>query len=283
MDGSLVQWLLKREPLRAWKGEDKIPWNDPDFSQRMLEVHLDQSTGLASRPFAKIDQHVEFIHREVLLGKPSRILDLGCGPGFYAHRLTSLGHEVTGIDFSPASIEFARSHGGGRFMQDDLLTASYGEGWDLVTFLFGEPNTFAPSDLKLIVVKAHKALNPGGVLLMEVTKHEAVRAMGDQSPTWDASPGGLFHPGPHLWLQESRWDEGAQAAKSRWHIVAEGEAPNSFGCTTQSWTEEQMRDLLGQAGFQGIQIYPSMKGNHDPESPEAMAWLAAKPSDDGVS
>lgn len=283
MDGSLVQWLLKREPLRAWTGEDKIPWNDPGFSQRMLEVHLDQSTGLASRPFAKIDQHVQFIHQEVLQEKPSRILDLGRGPGFYAQRLTSLGHEVTGIDFSPASIDFARSHGGGRFVLDDLLTADYGEGWDLVSFLFGEPNTFAPKDLRKIIDRAWTALKPKGKLLLEVTRPEAVMAMGGQGPVWAASPGGLFHPGPHLWLQESVWDEDSEAAKTRWHVLPEEGEPFSFSCTTQSWAEDQLRRQLADSGFCEVRIYPSMTGEPDPECPEVMAWLALKPFDDGVS
>ncbi len=283
MDPSLVQWLLNRAPLKAWTGEDKIPWNEPEFSRRMLEVHLDQSTGLASRPFAKIDRHVQFIHHGVLDARTSRILDLGCGPGLYAHRLVILGHEVAGIDFSPASTEYAKSQGGGNFTQDDLLQADFGEGHDLVTFLFGEPNTFSPSDLKVILGKAYLALKPGGKLLLEVTKSEAVRGMGDQGQSWAASEKGLFHPAPHFWLQESVWDDDAQAAKTRWHVLPEGGDPFSFGCTTQAWTEEQMRRALGESGFQEVSIYPSMTGKPDPECPEALAWLSVRPCDDGVS
>lgn len=35
------------------------------------------------------------------------MLDLGCGPGLYSHRLATLGHRVHGIDFGPASIAYA--------------------------------------------------------------------------------------------------------------------------------------------------------------------------------
>jgi SAM-dependent methyltransferase len=38
---------------------------------------------------------------------PSRVLDLGCGPGFLMQLLHERGIDVHGVDFSPASIELA--------------------------------------------------------------------------------------------------------------------------------------------------------------------------------
>lgn len=43
-----------------------------------------------------------------LLPKKPRILDLGCGPGHESMRLSSLGAEVTGIDFSEECIRIAQ-------------------------------------------------------------------------------------------------------------------------------------------------------------------------------
>ena len=59
------------------------PWNDPDFSQRMLKEHLSQRHDAASRRTPTIKKHVNWIHNVVLDGKPSHVLDLGCGPGLY--------------------------------------------------------------------------------------------------------------------------------------------------------------------------------------------------------
>ena len=96
--------IINRSPTpQPWDEGENIPWNDPEFSQRMLAEHLTQEHDAASRKFAKIDRHVQWIHKNVLGGKPARILDLGCGPGLYALRLARLGHQHTGIDFSPAS------------------------------------------------------------------------------------------------------------------------------------------------------------------------------------
>lgn len=283
MDQSFVSKLLSRSALKAWTQDDKIPWNEPDFSQRMLEVHLDQETGLASRPSAKIDLQCSFIHDRILGGRPSRILDLGCGPGLYSHRLSALGHSVRGIDFSPASIDYARSHGEGEFDLGDLLDAEFGDGFDLVTFLFGEPNTFSPSDLEAILAKASGALNPGGKILLEVTRPHVVRAMGRRGSTWFTSKGDLFHPGPHLLLQESGWDEGAKAAKTRWHIVPEQGEAFTFGSTTQRWSGAEMGRMLRRHGFMEVETFPSMTGEPDPDCPEATVWLGIKPSDGAAS
>ncbi len=40
----------------------------------------------------------------------ARILDIGCGGGFLTNALAASGHQVTGFDLSPKSLEVARSH-----------------------------------------------------------------------------------------------------------------------------------------------------------------------------
>jgi len=50
--------------------------------------------------------HISRIHRllESMLGRPPRVLDLGCAQGFFSFRLAELGATVLGIDFQPANI-----------------------------------------------------------------------------------------------------------------------------------------------------------------------------------
>ena len=131
-----------------WDGAYKIPWDDPDFSRRMLAEHLSQDHELASRRVEWIDRQVEWIHSGLLGGQPAEVLDLGCGPGFYAHRLTSLGHRCRGIDFGPASIEHARKHNPDpsrcEFILDDIRHAAFGGPYDLAMLLYGEVNVFPP-------------------------------------------------------------------------------------------------------------------------------------------
>ena len=105
-----LQDIVDRElPPKPWAEGEKIPWNDPGFSERMLKEHLSQEHDMASRRQAVIDKHVSWIHDTCLNGKRGRVLDLGCGPGFYSQRLARLGNHCVGIDFSPASIAYAQS------------------------------------------------------------------------------------------------------------------------------------------------------------------------------
>ena len=149
--------LVRRQPTPPpWSEGEKIPWDDPGFSERMLAEHLSQEHGRASRAVKTIERHVEWVHRELLGGSPSRVLDLGCGPGLYSNRLAALGHECVGIDFSPASIAYARAQATAsqlacRYMLEDIRSANYGAGFDLVMLIFGELNVFTRADATSIL------------------------------------------------------------------------------------------------------------------------------------
>ena len=88
---NLTDLINRSSPPLPWDEGDNIPWNEPDFSRRMLNEHLSQAHDAASRRFAIIDQHVDWIHNKLLAGQSTKILDLCCGPGFYTSRLAKLG------------------------------------------------------------------------------------------------------------------------------------------------------------------------------------------------
>ena len=51
--------LVKRQPAPIpWAEGEKIPWNEPGFSARMLKDHLNQNHDLASRRLEKVEQQV---------------------------------------------------------------------------------------------------------------------------------------------------------------------------------------------------------------------------------
>ena len=135
---NIMQLMKRIETPEPWSEGEKIPWNDPEFSERMLKFHLTQEHDLASRRFEIIDKHVDWIHNK-LGEKPSKILDLACGPGLYSNRLTKLGHSCRGIDFGPASIKYAREQAIKEkveivYVLGDIRTADYGDNNDLAGF-----------------------------------------------------------------------------------------------------------------------------------------------------
>ena len=273
--------VQRRIPPEPWSEGDKIPWHEPEFSERMLREHLSQEHDLASRRLSVIDAHVDWIHNRLLQGKPARVLDLGCGPGFYTSRLAGMGHSCTGIDFSPASIRHARQQAGAEqssctYVQEDLRRADFGTGFDLVMFVFGELNVFRPAEAEAILRKAGTALAPGGVLLLEVHRFGAVEEAGKQTPFWNAAEGGLFAATPHVWLQESFWDATAQAAVMRYFVIDVGGAVRRMTQTIQAYTDDDYQRMLERSGFASVEILPSFRPSEDQNRDNLMLIVARK-------
>jgi SAM-dependent methyltransferase len=275
--------IVRRRPVPLpWSEGETIPWNEPAFSRRMLAEHLSQAHDAASRRFEIIDAHVAWIHHSILSARSSKILDLGCGPGLYASRLAALGHACVGIDFSPASIAYARQHAQAQglrctYIQQDIRQAEYGEGFDLVMLIFGEFNVFRPADARSILEKANRALVESGTLLLEPHTIEAVRTEGQKPATWSAFESGLFSDQPHLYLRENFWDEHLNAATKRYIIVdALTGSVTRYGASMQAYTQEQYQALLEECGFGEVAFYPSLRGEVDPSQEGLLAITTRK-------
>lgn len=264
---------------RPWAEGDKIPWNEPEFSRRMLKEHLTQAHDAASRRTPTIRKHVNWIHHSVLGNRPSHILDLGCGPGLYSSRLAALGHTCHGIDFSPASISYAKklTDTKCRFSLADVRTAEFGQGYDLAMFIYGEFNVFTKPDARRILKKAYQSLLRGGKLLLEISTYDGVEQLGNQPATWYSAPKGLFSDKPHLCLMESFWNDLRHVATERYIIVdAETGEVNRYASSTQAYDEHSIKSLLRETGFKGIRFYPSLTGKDESGADEFLVIVAEK-------
>lgn len=255
--------IVRREsPPAPWSEGEKIPWDDPAFSERMLREHLSQLHDGASRRMEHIDAHVRWLHQSVLGSQPTRILDLGCGPGLYTVRLAALGHDCVGIDFSPASIAYARNASPSiEYIHDDIRLAPYSSAFGMLMLIYGELNTFRPSDAQLILSKAHAALTPGGSIVVEVHPFDVVRAKGMEPATWRTSSGGLFSPRPHLILEDSFWDAVAHATTHRYFIIdAATSEVTRCSESMQAYTDDELHRLLRSSGFNRVDTFGSLSG-----------------------
>jgi SAM-dependent methyltransferase len=277
----LIDLIQRQTVPLPWSEGEKIPWNEPGFSWRMLAEHLSQAHDAASRRFEIIDQHVEWIHHTVLSGKPSKILDLGCGPGLYTSRLAERGHACVGIDFSPASISYAVEYAHEHqlpcsYTEQDIRLADFGEGFDLVMLIYGEINVFRPADARSILEKAHPALVDGGRLLLEVHTFDAVRAIGEQPVSWYSSESGLFSDQPHLCLIENFWDAGQNVATERYFILdALTGSLTRYAASTQAYTDEQYREKL-EGSFAEREFWPTLSGAEDDTQSDFFVIVARK-------
>jgi len=262
--------LVNRKPVpMSWSEGEKIPWNDPEFSARMLEHHLTQEHDMASRRLTIIDKHCTWINKQT--NPHSTILDLACGPGLYSERLTQKGHKLTGIDFGPASIKHAKEQAQAKnltidYKLEDIRTADYGTDNDLVLFIYGEFNVFKTSDIKQILTKAHKSLTQGGKLIIEPNRYETIKNEGTSPPSWYTSQGGLFSPKPHICLTENFWHPDQNTATNRYIIIdTETGTVTLHASSMIAYTRDDYSKLLTEAGFTTIEFHESLTGEETEE------------------
>jgi len=277
--------VTRKAPPEPWSEGEKIPWNEPAFSERMLREHLSQKHDLASRRLNLIDAHVDWIHNRLLSRKPARILDLGCGPGLYTSRLAQMGHACTGIDFSPASIRYAREQAAEdgldcTYVHADVRAAEFGSGFDLVMFLYGELNVFRPGAARAILEKARASLAPGGTLLLEPHRFATVKKVGTQAPFWQSAEAGLFSDNPHLWLRENFWDAQGRTATTRYFIIdAATGAVTRMADTMQAYRDQEYHRLLEDIGFVEVELLPAFEMSPAQERDNLMLIKARRPTE----
>jgi SAM-dependent methyltransferase len=217
-----------------------------------------------------------------LSGHSAKILDLGCGPGLYSSRLARLGHDCLGIDYGPASIAHAEAEArkdGLRctYRHQDIRTAEYGSGFDLVMLIFGEFNVFRPTEAMSILQKAHRALADGGILLLEPHTFSVIERLGGRRPFWYSAQSELFSDSPHLYLEESFWDASSSVATIRYYIVdaATGKVTR-YAQSLQAYTDEEYNSVLLDNGFKAISRCPSLTGKQDPTQSDLFALIGRK-------
>ncbi len=242
-----------------WVDGEKIPWNDPGLSSRILSSHLSQDTDWASRRYELVDRQVEWINSRLKPG--SRVLDLGCGPGFYTQRLSGLGHTCVGVDFSPASIEYAALKAADQGTPQEALSYVLADirdykpdgAFDCVMMIFGEINVFTEEDARRIFKLSHQSLKPGGLFVLEGHTYNAVLETGN-SPTlwWHSAEGeGLMTDKAHLCLQENFWDEKSRTATTRYYIIEGETAEVRLFCSSMTaYSDEDYARILSETGFQ---------------------------------
>lgn len=249
----LTLWNASRANVDASGAGAKIPWDEPDFSLRMLEQHLNQEHDWASRRGPIIAAHAAWIAEQ--LSVPSRILDMGCGPGLYTQALAERGHQCVGVDFSPASIEYARQRSADcdpkpEYILGDIRNYRSNQKFDCIIMIFGEFNAFIRKDAALLLEHCAEMLTENGLFILEAHTYDAVRAMGEAPATWQRHATGLFSAGPHLCLRENSWNAAEASALSRYFIIdAADTAVRQYVSFMQAYRLESYTKMLSSAAL----------------------------------
>lgn len=278
-----VLWRIynRPDPPPLWAGGGNLPWNDPDFSARMLREHLDESHGAATRQAAERAAQLDWLWERLALRPGSRVLDLTCGPGLYAVPLARRGAIVTGVDFSPASIAYARNLAAEAgvvercaFIEADVRDFVPEPGsFDAALFLYGQLAVFPRETAAALLRMAAAALRPGGRLGVELL--DPARVDKKDSSWWFTDDKGLWGDRPFLHLGERRWNAAERTSVERFYILhLESGAADEIVLCDQTYEPQEMIALMRAAGFAGAQSYPAWDGLELYDAGEWMVYIA---------
>jgi len=148
-------------------------WTNEHTSEQMLAYHLNGNIDVSSRNTEFIDCSVEWICSHFGVGAGTKIADFGCGPGLYTTRLAKRQADVTGIDFSKRSIQYAQqvaAHEGLsiRYVNQNYLEFETDERFDLILMIMCDFCALNPEQRKKMLGKFHTMLKPDGSVLLDV-------------------------------------------------------------------------------------------------------------------
>ncbi len=233
-----------------------IPWGEKKFSRRSLALHLDQSTDVNSRRQFIIKKQINWLHHFILKQQCVNILDLACGPGLYLAELSKFGHNCTGIDISPAAIDYAKAHFSNiHFLCQDIMTATLEEKFDVILLNFGWFHNFQKPVAKKLLKQITAHLSSGGKVVLELIHSKKIKDYGEAPPCWHRTKSGIFSDSPYLFLQENNWSERNKLAELHYHILQPNRPIRSYKQIYQAYQDQELIQLLEQFNLKEFHFF----------------------------
>lgn len=161
-----------------------------ELSEISRETLSHYSTGAASfwegTRDHDVSQNIEALLRAIEAPPPSKILDLGCGPGRDLATFSSMGHSPVGLDGSQAFCEMAREHARCPVLHQDFLSLELPhaefDGIFANASLFHVPT----QELPRVLAALRDSLKKDGVLFSSNPR-------GNNSEGWNGQRFGAYH------------------------------------------------------------------------------------------
>ncbi|MEX1375834.1 MAG: class I SAM-dependent methyltransferase [Eubacteriales bacterium] len=251
---------LSQNPKPYDKGTS-VMWTDSRITPKLLETHLNENFNAASRTPERIEKIVDFISKCIVKENAS-ILDLGCGPGLYAERLTKLGHKVTGVDFSQNSIDYAAKNAEEKGMKIDYvcgnyLDIDYTNKFDLVMIIYCDFGVLSENDRNILIKKIYNSLKPGGIFIFDSYNKNALDSISFEK-TWDLSSDGFWRTTPHICMTENLRFEKEKALLEQHIVIEESGEFDIYRFWNHYFDLDDIKALFLAAGFPKVESFENI-------------------------
>lgn len=258
-------------------------WADEYRSEQMLQYHLHESLDISSRNHQFIESSSAWITQNFSLVEGKKVCDFGCGPGLYTLRFAQAGADVTGVDFSRNSIEYARQKAGEhgldiRYFQQNYLTFTSDDKFDLITMIMCDFCALSPVQRKALLGIFYNSLKPGGKVLLDVytltafdAKEEcAVCERNQLNHFWAKQDYFAF-------LNTFKYEE-EKVILDKYSICNQNGDVDQVYNWLQYYSAESLTREFTNAGFTVSAMYSDVSGTPFQEGRNEMAIVAEKPN-----
>jgi len=239
----------------------------------MLALHLNAAVDVSSRNAQFIQRSIEWIVARFGIGPDTKIADFGCGPGLYANALARRGADVTGIDFSRRSIEYAKAAAASEQLNVQFVTQNYldfeADGrFDLVLLIMCDFCALSPAQRGVLLQKFRGLLKPGGAVLLDVYSMAAFDQRAEGARCEVSPSGGFWAPGKYFCFQSTFKYAEAPVVLDKYTIVEPDRTRTVFNWLQYFPVDALKRELLDH-GFQVEELLSDVAGApYDPGASE---------------
>lgn len=269
MFNELIQINSRPRPFEFYTASEL--WTDKHTSEQMLTYHLNETVDLSSRNRAFIDRSAEWIVSQFNIGPGVKIVDFGCGPGLYTTRLAREQAEVTGIDFSLRSIEYAREVAARegldtRYVHQNYLDFETEERFDLILMIMCDFCALSPAQRKTLLTQFCHLLSPGGAVLLDVYSLQAFAEKKEMAVYEADQLHGFWSPRPYYGFLNTFKYEKEEVTLDK-HTIVEAERTRTVYNWLQHFSPEGLEREFNACGLAIEKRYANVAG--DPFDPQA--------------
>lgn len=207
------------------------------------------------------------------------LLDIGCGPGIYAERFTGIGYQVTGIDFSKRSIDYAQNSAIKQglditYLYQNYLNMEFNKGFDFSTMIYCDYGALSTTDRKIIMKKIYRHLRPGGMFLLDVFSMAKYSSFQEKQ-TWEVCNNGGFWREEKYIALSGCYKYSDNVTLEQISIISDSETATYY-LWNSYFTKESLINEANESGFKIREVFGDVTGSSYHEGNSTIAILLEK-------